>query len=528
MLGPLDVAEIERCMEGTGNGVVLVPERLLRRVIKRHLHLPGVGFDVPHPSSYSIDKRELLAIVDEAELGKSVAALPDAILLLPRPEPDPTRERDEVVVSLWRASFHASIHRELEHKIKAGGLSDALVRSRIHQIGPTEFDEIRLVLRQDDALLPPEDDARAYVEFAATYLELRAFAPQSIIHIFPALSDLVATDRTLALDVDDRAIYDRTRPVNAPSERDLRSQPAAPVETPLGPASRHSDAHSSMRPVSPSAERARARGNAVRSLLLTVLVRGTERSVDAELRDFLARVANALQWKNAPVAEWSDTMLPVLHMASGGSRFTWNVEARFLYDLQNVCIDAERELFTIGIVEWALSRGRLRIRRPLPALRDARIVKHLDVALAKLPKVAIDERARSAVVRLVRSMRKRAELNLRASIGPKIEKALDEVGLAAEGIPSIVSRKKLVLELCDQIVAHGTISVGHLRDSISRKHREARKSRESPSWRRATRFFVPTRFFRRRSTGSIGGGSSTCGGYRSSRRLHSEHQSAGS
>ncbi len=66
----------------------------------------------------------------------------------------------------------------MDAQIAAGKLSPADVRQRIAAIGDIEFEEIRLVLRQEDYLLPPKDDRTVYVEFAAVYLELRYFVPE--------------------------------------------------------------------------------------------------------------------------------------------------------------------------------------------------------------------------------------------------------------------------------------------------------------------------------------------------------------
>ena len=55
-LTALDIHEIVRCMEATECGAILVPPRILRRVIKLHRRIAGVGFDVPHPHVYVITK----------------------------------------------------------------------------------------------------------------------------------------------------------------------------------------------------------------------------------------------------------------------------------------------------------------------------------------------------------------------------------------------------------------------------------------------------------------------------------------
>lgn len=49
-------------------GAILVEDRLLRRLIKRHRHVPGMGLQVPHAESYALPKAELVALIDPAEL----------------------------------------------------------------------------------------------------------------------------------------------------------------------------------------------------------------------------------------------------------------------------------------------------------------------------------------------------------------------------------------------------------------------------------------------------------------------------
>ncbi len=119
--------EIARRMQATQAGVLLVPSRILRRVIKRHRRIPGLGLDVPHASSYVVAKEDLLAIATADELGRPAAELPPMVVLLPHPEDG--EDRDAALTRLWRAAFHASIHRELEGAIASGALSPAVVRS---------------------------------------------------------------------------------------------------------------------------------------------------------------------------------------------------------------------------------------------------------------------------------------------------------------------------------------------------------------------------------------------------------------
>ena len=70
-------------------------------------------------------------------------------------------------------------------------------------------------------------------------------------------------------------------------------------------------------------------------------------------------------------------------------RGIWTAEARLLYDLQKACVDHERDLYTVGVVEWALSLGRRPLKRPLPNQREVLLCKHLRSAARRLPAVRI-------------------------------------------------------------------------------------------------------------------------------------------
>src|SRR5205085_2830973 len=68
---------------------LLVPPRLLRRVIKHDRKITGLGLQVPHRKSYVIGRDALLALADRDELGlEPDRDLPPTVLLLARPEPE--------------------------------------------------------------------------------------------------------------------------------------------------------------------------------------------------------------------------------------------------------------------------------------------------------------------------------------------------------------------------------------------------------------------------------------------------------
>src|SRR5207302_7188665 len=211
----LDVAELGRLLQAADPAALLVPPRLLRRVIKRDCKMAILGLRVPHRKSYVIGRDALLALASADELGiEPDRELPDTVLLLVRPEPEDlaVTPRDAALVAYWRLIFHARVHAEVANR----RLTDAAVRERVHRIGEVEFDEVRTVLRQEKLLLPPRDDRTIYEEFAAVYLELRYFAPALLPHYFPGVDESERVEQVLADDVDGPALFAATRPGGAP------------------------------------------------------------------------------------------------------------------------------------------------------------------------------------------------------------------------------------------------------------------------------------------------------------------------
>src|SRR5580704_12712182 len=117
--GPSDRDDLEQILLRADASCLLVPPRILRRVIKKDRGLTGVGLQVPHYKSYVITRDALLAIADRAELDiVADRPLPDTLLLFPRPDgPRPIGiHRDSLLLKYWRLLFHASVHRQLHER----------------------------------------------------------------------------------------------------------------------------------------------------------------------------------------------------------------------------------------------------------------------------------------------------------------------------------------------------------------------------------------------------------------------------
>src|SRR3569833_4749037 len=215
----VSIAALERALREIEPAALLVPGRILRRVIKQDRHIPGVGLRVPHRKTYVVSRDRLLELADRDELNLDpYRHLSDEVLLIVRPEAEKLASvtRSRVLVKYWRLLFHARIDAELGHAAAAGRLDTAVVRRRIAALGQARFAELAAVLRSDEWLLPPADDRETYLEFVAVSYELKYFAPRLLADYFPSLRDHEAIDEILSADVDARAIYHETRLTGAP------------------------------------------------------------------------------------------------------------------------------------------------------------------------------------------------------------------------------------------------------------------------------------------------------------------------
>jgi hypothetical protein len=519
----MELAALERRLQRGSSAKVLTDARLLRRVIKRHRHLAGVGLHVPHARCYAVSREALLSIVEPDELGWERARLPAEVILLPRPSAEElARESEEAVLTqLWRHAFHAEVHLALERRVRDDLLGDTVLRQRVHRIGQTEFDEIRAVLRQDELLLPPHDDREAYIELCAIWLELKRFDPALLSRMFPTLHDQRHVDAVIALDVDAGALLEGCRPEGLDRLEDPRAglpegapgaaaHPRAPAQARAPSAAEHARRLA-------EAEAARARGNLVRAALQQLGARSVASAAQeeaalagarADLDALLARVEAALggaPGAHAAPAEPSegeqgadssegepgapsegeqgapssvghaaaapalpDLLLRVAEQAGAGLGVRATVEARFLHDLQRAAEAHERPLRAVDLITFLASFGRRKIVRPLPRTAPLRVVRCLRHAQDKLPRLALTARDRRALSLALRHLLERAEEQVREALRPALLDALAAVGLRPANVPERVAQRKLVEELLDQAIAQGFLGIGQLRDALSR------------------------------------------------------------
>ena len=215
-------------------------------------------------------------------------------------------------------------------------------------------------------------------------------------------------------------------------------------------------------------------GNVVRSAILrqrAARLAAPKRAdqAHAEARRDLDRLVQRLQaalgFDNDDAQRWGAGLRALLQQSGQG---VWTTEARLLFDLQNVCVDYEREIYTVDLTEWMFSLGRRPIRRPLPMLRDVLACKHLRSAARRLPSARLPFAQRQRLTALIEQATHSAEAQVRTRIRPLVSRTLDAVQLTAANMPERVARNKLTEELLDRVVERGFLRFGDLRDAVSR------------------------------------------------------------
>ncbi len=222
----IELDELRRAVAAADPSAILVPDRILRRVIRQDRRLQWLGGS--HPKSYAIAGAALGAIVDAPELGRPAgSAWPTTALLIAQHGPDELTGTDPgpILLEAWRRLYNVRVACDVGRSIESGAIDASGLDARIEAIGRAEFDEARTVLRQDGVLLSPESDASAYAAFAAVFLELTFFAPAERSSVFPAIESVGTVEAVLARDVDGKALLAATRPAGAPGRPPRPEEP---------------------------------------------------------------------------------------------------------------------------------------------------------------------------------------------------------------------------------------------------------------------------------------------------------------
>src|SRR5215468_4740149 len=112
-------------------GAVLVEDRVLRRVIKRHRRLPGLGLQVAHADGYALPRADLEKLVEADELGIESAKLPDTVVVFAGSRDDLAKHDPDALCRAWRIAFHGKVHQAFDELLAAKTLTDAAIRERV-------------------------------------------------------------------------------------------------------------------------------------------------------------------------------------------------------------------------------------------------------------------------------------------------------------------------------------------------------------------------------------------------------------
>jgi hypothetical protein len=466
-----------------GSDAFLVPYRILRRVVKRDRRLTWLGG--ARPGCYVITGIALAAIVDGQEVGLPAGEpWPETVILVAQPEPEELAYAADldIVRGVWRRLLRARIESEVDLAFRSGRIDGAGLAKRISEIGRTEFEEARMVLRKDGLLLPPDTDLATYRAFAAVFLEFILFEPAALPVLFPAIEEPDRVRAILEQDVDARGLLDRTRLAGAPTspiapERNT-SVPDPITESSLVALSPAlpGDPSARVRRLTAEARKATERGNSVRAAILWKRLAqqkpmGEDRvpraAARSALKDLAVRLRKALFVQKGESSLWADALSPLLDRAT--SEF-WSPERRLLHDLQNVCLDHEREVFRLEPLGWILSWGRRPLRHPLPHLREVTMSRHLRSASRRLRRVRLPSDAQVRLEGLLRTAVENSEKELRDRFRPWVDATIESTWVPPVNLPERVAYRKLIEELLDPIQSRGFSTLGDLRDAASRSN----------------------------------------------------------
>jgi hypothetical protein len=465
---PLTPGGLEAALRAVEPGVVLLPRWLLQNVIAADRGRGGSPFTVPHRKIHLIARQKLLAVAAEEAL-----AIPDdlpsveQLTLLPRPHGDwiAAQSAAQVLRHYWRLLFHARVDAQMRQRL--AGCDDAEVQAQIDRLGRAEFNEAEVVLTKERYLPAGAGPREVYAEFVAVYLELQAFRPDLLAAYFPAV---IATgvSPVAGLEADARVWCEQARPHGAadvtppPTEAHVEAgdEPQPPRLTPAR-----------AQRLLARARRATAAGNVARAGILRTRVfrafpqdKVPNLEASCDLDALAKRLQTALELSDAVAHRWRTMLDALLPRASLG---WWTREARLLYDLQKACIDQEREIYSVGVVDWLLERCRRPLRRPQPNQRRVLMIKSLRSALRRAGRVRLPAAQRARLTHLLHDALHHADGHLRDTLRPAIAQSLEAGGLHPHSAVERVAEAKLVDDLLDSISHRGYLTLGNVRDAIS-------------------------------------------------------------
>lgn len=476
------IEELRRALSQAEPGAFLVAPRVIRRVIRERYGFAKLSASIPHTESQIVTASDVRHLVHADELGlATLQSLPDVCILITQPDEGELEHWpiQELLQQVWRRLFHAQVDRQLTQKLQHG-IRRADIQERIAKIGQVEFDEAHFVLRSELRLIDPMSRTEAWREFVALYLELKRFEPDLLPVWFPSLADRVNVEAILGQDVNAEELFQKTRLYGATSPdltphvvRDETRLVNTRRDWSLGVGVTPSD-RAYLRQLR-WRDKANERGNTVGAIVCAM--RAAQRATSdekrlaaqekarADIRYLVDRLQRALNITDTESTEWQGSLWELANNAIQGF---WNSEKKLLFDLQKVSLDHERVTYQVDLVKWIVSRGKRPLRRPLTSLREVRMAKHLASAANRLVYVRLSGDERERLSQLLHNAAHLSEMQLRDRMRPVVQKTLADVGLQPNNVPEQVASDKLVDDALDCIVDRGYLTMGYLRDAISK------------------------------------------------------------
>ncbi len=476
------IEELRRALSHANPSAFLVEPRVIRRVIRERFGFAHLSASIPHAESQIVLADDVRHLVHPDELGlTSFTDLPADCLLVCQPDEGELEHwpMQELLQQVWRRLFHAEIDRELLRRLHTD-IHRADVQERIASIGQVEFDEAHFVLRNELRLVDQESRIEAWREFVALYLEMKHFEPDLLTVWFPSVVERPQIDQVLARDINAAEILQRTQLYGATSPdltphvvRDEARLINTRRDWSLGIGIVPSDRAyvSQLR----RRERANERGNTVAAAVCAIRAAQRATSDDkrdaaqekarADVRYLVERLRRAISFPEQDTDAWHASLW---ELATNSVHGFWNSEKRLLFDLQKVCLDHERVTYKVDLVKWVVSRGRRPLRRPLSSLREVMMAKHLASSAARLVYVRLSGIERERLTALLQQAARLAEQQMRERMRPVIQQTLRDVQLIPANIPEQVAFDKLSEDSLDCIVDRGYLTMGYLRDQISK------------------------------------------------------------
>ncbi len=459
----------------------LVEARVIRRVIRERDGVANLAAALPHTQSQVVSGDDIRKFAHPDELGLGAFdSLADECLLICEPE---NGELDhwplkELKQQVWRRLFHAKMDRAFRHSAPAG--NPEVLRGNIAAFGQVEFDEAHYVLRSELRLMNPNSREEAWRELSAVCFEFRYFEPDLLSIWFPSLRDTTTVQELLSHNLDIEQIFRESRLEGAPfpalishaeSDEDRLLTTRKNWSLAIGVSQSDRGYLRQLR----KRDRANERGNTVYAIACAIRATqrantegkrlAAEKKARDDVRRLVTRLRNAIAFAKQDKDEWQNALW---ELAKNSVQGFWNAEKRLLYDLQKVCLDHERLTYKVDLVKWVVSRGKRPLRRPLNSLREVAMAKHLASASSRLTHVRLSGNDRNHLTELIQHAAQLSETQMRERMRPVLAQTLLAVHLVPTSVPEQVASDKLVEEALDCIAERGYLTMGYLRDAISR------------------------------------------------------------